>query len=466
MAGSGTAHLRGPESDLVLRVEHMVVEFPSPRGTVHAVSDVSLDVANGETLGIVGESGCGKSTTGRAIMRVPPPTSGHVLLEGVDLSTLKVEEMREARSHLQMIFQDAISSLNPRRRVREVVAEPLVVRWQEEHVRSPLIRAWEHYVPVMLRVWRHRLVRLLAVPIVVTFFAGLIIWVIATAVGNNTASGIRDGGAAATVGNVLMIAALVVAAPLAAMFLVTGGIWLVLTLLMPIAGIPRWIRLRRERKTFMAATEVRVRAVLEDVGIDADAAMDRRPHEFSGGQAQRISIARALILDPKVIICDEPVSALDVSVQAQVLNLLEDLKLKYGISLIFIAHDLAVVKSIADRVMVMYLGKVCEVSSPDDLFARPLHPYTKVLMTSIPVTDPSVDPRQAITISGELPSPVDPPSGCRFRTRCPRATDRCAAEEPVLRELRPGSFAACHHPMDDEDAVRPSATASSATASR
>ena len=178
-----------------------------------------------------------------------------------------------------------------------------------------------------------------------------------------------------------------------------------------------------------------MRQVLEDVGIDPDAALDRRPHEFSGGQAQRISIARALILDPEVIICDEPVSALDVSVQAQVLNLLEDLKAKYGISLIFIAHDLAVVKNIADRVVVMYLGKICEVASPDDLFVRPRHPYTEILMGSIPVTDPSVDPRQATTISGELPSPIDPPSGCRFRTRCPRAEERCAEEEPVLREL-------------------------------
>ena len=152
--------------------------------------------------------------------------------------------------------------------------------------------------------------------------------------------------------------------------------------------------------------------------------MDRRPHEFSGGQAQRISIARALILDPKVIICDEPVSALDVSVQAQVLNLLEDLKVKYGISLIFIAHDLAVVKNIADQVVVMYLGKVCEVGQPDELFARPLHPYTEILMSSIPVTDPSVDPRAAVTIAGEPPSPIAPPSGCRFRTRCPRAAER------------------------------------------
>ena len=188
--------------------------------------------------------------------------------------------------------------------------------------------------------------------------------------------------------------------------------------------------------------------MLNDVGIDADAAMDRRPHEFSGGQAQRISIARALVLDPKVIICDEPVSALDVSVQAQVLNLLEDLKVKYGISLVFIAHDLAVVKNISDNVVVMYLGKICEVAPPDDLFVRPLHPYTEILMSSIPVTDPSVDPRDAITISGELPSPIAPPSGCRFRTRCPRAAEVCAEEEPVLREMGGAQYVACHFPLE------------------
>ena len=204
---------------------------------------------------------------------------------------------------------------------------------------------------------------------------------------------------------------------------------------MPIAGDPALDPdPARAQGQFEAEREAKVREVLNDVGIDADAAMDRRPHEFSGGQAQRISIARALVLDPKVIICDEPVSALDVSVQAQVLNLLEDLKVKYGISLVFIAHDLAVVKNIADRVVVMYLGKICEVAPPDDLFVRPLHPYTEILMSSIPVTDPSVDPRDAITISGELPSPIAPPSGCRFRTRCPRAADVCAADEPVLRE--------------------------------
>jgi oligopeptide/dipeptide ABC transporter ATP-binding protein len=448
MAGTGTAHLRDDQDDLVLRVEHMVVEFPSRRGTVHAVSDVSLDLASRETLGIVGESGCGKSTTGKAIMRVPPPTSGRVLLDGVDLSAIGTDEMRLVRSNLQMIFQDAISSLNPRRRIRDVVAEPLVIRWLEEQPRSWLVRLWGRYVPFMLRLWRHRIVRAVGIPLVVAFFVGLIIWVVSTALGSVDADGVRDGGIGAEIGNVLMIGSMIVAAPFIAVFVVTALVWLVLTLLMPLAAIPRWLRIRRHNKTFRLETDTKVRRVLEDVGIDPDAAMNRRPHEFSGGQAQRISIARALILDPDVIICDEPVSALDVSVQAQVLNLLEDLKEKYGISLVFIAHDLAVVKNIADRIIVMYLGKICEVATPDDLFARPLHPYTEVLMSSIPVIDPSVDPRSAITIGGELPSPIDPPSGCRFRTRCPSATELCAEEEPVLRELRTGQFVACHHPVE------------------
>jgi oligopeptide/dipeptide ABC transporter ATP-binding protein len=300
----------------------------------------------------------------------------------------------------------------------------------------------------MLRIWRHPIIRKVSLPILTTFFAGLIIRVVAVALGDENAEGIRQGGAGETVGNVMMIVALIVAAPFIIMFLVTALIWLVLTIGMPIAGIPRSIRIRRDKKRFWAETEVRVRQVLEDVGIDPDAAMDRRPHEFSGGQAQRISIARALILDPKVIICDEPVSALDVSVQAQVLNLLEDLKLKYGISLIFIAHDLAVVKNISDRVVVMYLGKVCEVGGPDDLFTRPLHPYTEILMSSIPVTDPSVDPRDARTVSGELPSPIAPPSGCRFRTRCPNVGDICAVEEPKLRAMGTGQYVACHFPVE------------------
>ena len=180
MAGSGTSHLRSGAANTVLQVEHLVVEFPSPRGTVHAVSDVSLDLMNRETLGIVGESGCGKSTTGKAIMRVPPPTSGKVLLGGTDLSTLDLEQMRDARGQLQMIFQDAISSLNPRRKVREIVAEPLVIRWLEEQRRSPLVLAWERYVPAMLKIWKNRWIRLLIMPIVVAFFVGLVLWIVAT----------------------------------------------------------------------------------------------------------------------------------------------------------------------------------------------------------------------------------------------------------------------------------------------
>jgi oligopeptide/dipeptide ABC transporter ATP-binding protein len=448
MAGSGTAHLRPGNQPKVLEVEHMVVEFPTSRGKVHAVSDVSLDLVDGETLGIVGESGCGKSTTGKAIMRVPPPTSGHVRLNGIDLSTLATDEMREVRSRLQMIFQDAVSSLNPRRRIREVVAEPLVIRWLESFPRSPVIRAWERFVPAAGRFWRQRWIGRIVGLVLAAFFLGLIVRVVATAFGGDNAEGVPDGGAVETIGTVVMVGALIAAAPFVIAFAITALVWLVLTLAMPIAGIPRSVRIRRDRKRFWAETEGKVRRVLEDVGIDPDAAMDRRPHEFSGGQAQRISIARALILDPKVIICDEPVSALDVSVQAQVLNLLEDLKVKYGISLIFIAHDLAVVKNIADRVVVMYLGKVCEVGPPDDLFLRPLHPYTEILMSSIPVTDPAVDPRSALTVSGELPSPIAPPSGCRFRTRCPRAAEKCAREEPVLRSMAGGQFVACHFPVE------------------
>jgi oligopeptide/dipeptide ABC transporter ATP-binding protein len=448
MAGSGTVHLREGADDLVLQVEHLVVDYPSRRGTVHAVSDVSFDLADRETLGIVGESGCGKSTTGKAIMRIPPPTSGRVLLDEVDLSTLDTQELRRARNQMQMIFQDAISSLNPRRQIREVVGEPLEIRWLESFRRSWWVRAWEAYVPRMLRLWRHPLIRKISLPIATTFFVGLIVWVVATALGEPNADGIRDGGAGEVVGNVLMIAALVAAAPFVVMFLATSLVWLILSLGLPIAGIPRSLRIRRGRKAFERERDEKVREVLTDVGIDADAAMDRRPHEFSGGQAQRISIARALVLDPKVIICDEPVSALDVSVQAQVLNLLEDLKVKYGVSLVFIAHDLAVVKNVSDNVVVMYLGKVCEVAPPDDLFVHPMHPYTEILMSSIPVTDPSVDPREAITITGELPSPIAPPSGCRFRTRCPRAAEVCATDEPILRDMGGAQYVACHFPLE------------------
>ncbi|HEX5613758.1 MAG TPA: oligopeptide/dipeptide ABC transporter ATP-binding protein, partial [Acidimicrobiia bacterium] len=302
MAGSGTAHLR-PSDDALLRAEHLVVEFPLRRGLkVNAVTDVSLDIREGETVGLVGESGCGKSTTGRAIIQMPRPTSGTVTFDGVDITALKGEDLRRIRPKLQMIFQDPISSLNPRRKVEDIVGEGL-------------------------RIWD---------------------------IGDEQ------------------------------------------------------------------SREAKIDEVLDAVGLDPTVARGRRPHQFSGGQCQRISIARAVITEPKVIICDEPVSALDVSVQAQILNLLEEMKERYGLTLVFIAHDLAVVKNVSDRVVVMYLGKVCEVGPPDLLYRQPSHPYTAALLAAIPIPDPSIAPAERPVLGGEIPSPVAPPSGCRFRTRCPR----------------------------------------------
>lgn len=334
MAGTGKAHLR-PADQALLRVEDLVVEFRIGRTglKVNAVSGISFDVLPGETLGIVGESGCGKSTTGRAIMQLPQPTSGSVTFDSRELTTLEKEDMREVRTDVQMIFQDPISSLNPRRKVRDIVMEPLTI----------------------------------------------------------------------------------------------------------------WKRGSKEERAAI------VDKVLEEVGIDPRRAAESLPHQFSGGQCQRISIARSLVLDPRMIICDEPVSALDVSVQAQVINLLEDLKKARGLTLIFIAHDLAVVKNISDRVAVMYLGKFCEIGPSDDLYARPAHPYTKVLLDSIPVPDPHVEVAK-IDVEGEPPSPVNPPAGCRFNPRCPSASDRCRSEEPTMREVEPGHFVACHHPLHGGEA--------------
>lgn len=328
MAGTGKAHLR--DGDKVLSIEDLVVEFKVGRGnTVKAVSGISFDVLRGETLGIVGESGCGKSTTGRAIMQIPPPTSGSIVFEGAELTEMSSNAVREARTRVQMIFQDPVSSLNPRRSVRDSVLEPLEI----------------------------------------------------------------------------------------------------------------WKRGTKEER------EKLVDEILESVGIDPARAAESKPHQFSGGQCQRISVARALVLDPTLIICDEPVSALDVSVQAQVLNLLEVLKEKFGLTLVFIAHDLAVVKNISDRVAVMYLGKLCEVASSDDLYARPSHPYTNVLLDSIPEADPEAD-HFVGKIVGEPPSPVSPPSGCRFHPRCAYATSICTSEEPQLRAMGDGHFVACHHPVE------------------
>jgi peptide/nickel transport system ATP-binding protein len=319
------APLRGREA--LLRVEDLVVEYHLHGNIVHAVSGVSLEVAPGETLGLVGESGCGKSTLGRAVLQLVRPTSGRVLFDGKNLVAMRGEPLRLLRRRMQLIFQDPIASLNPRRRIGDIVAEPLVI-----------------------------------------------------------------------------------------------------------AGIGR------------AERERRVREVLGAVGLDPDLTMGRLPHEFSGGQCQRISIARALVLEPQLLICDEPVSALDVLIRAQILNLLEAMKARYGLTLLFIAHDLAVVKAVSDRVAVMYLGKIVEVGATEALFRAPAHPYTSVLLQAIPLPDPAIVPPENIPV-GEPPSPIAPPSGCRFRTRCPRATELCAAEEPPLRELAPGRFVACHYPL-------------------
>jgi peptide/nickel transport system ATP-binding protein len=312
----------------LLSIVGLNVEYALGRKVLSAVSNVSLGIARGETLGLVGESGCGKSTLGRAVLQLRPPTSGKVRFDGVELTTLDAESMRRMRRRLQLIFQDPIASLNPRRCVGDIIAEPLVI------------------------------------------------------------AGVRD-------------------------------------------------KAERDR---------RVRDVMTAVGLDPDAAVGRLPHEFSGGQCQRISIARALILEPEFVVCDEPVSALDVSIRAQILNLLEEMKRRYGLTLLFIAHDLAVVKAVSDRIAVMYLGKLCEVSETGQLFRRPAHPYTALLLEAIPVPDPQVKPATNVAI-GEPPSPLDPPSGCRFRTRCPRADQLCAAQVPELREVAAGQFAACHHPL-------------------
>jgi peptide/nickel transport system ATP-binding protein len=317
-----------PEPTPLLEVRDLYVEFKKSGRTVSAVAGLNFDLYQGETLGLVGESGCGKSTTGRALMRIVEPTKGSVKLDGVDTTKLKSAELRRARTDMQMIFQDPISSLNPRRRVRDIIGEPI-------------------------DYWK-------------------------TAKGPD-----------------------------------------------------------RDRLVWN---------LLQRVGIDPEVYGNRFARQFSGGQCQRISIARALAMRPRVLICDEIVSSLDVSIQAQILNLLEDLKQEYNLSLLFIAHDLAVVKNVSDRVAVMYLGKLCEIGPSEDLYRESAHPYTKFLLSAALEADPDSPPSPEV-LAGEPPSPLNPPSGCRFRTRCPYATDRCATEEPQMRDVAPGHQVACHFPL-------------------
>ncbi len=314
-----------------LNAEHVSVRFGESRGrgALTAVSDVSFTVQQGETLGLVGESGCGKSSLARAIMQLPPPTAGQVRLDGIDLTSLTGQALRQARSRMHLIFQDPISSLNPRRSIASIVAEPAVV----------------------------------------------------------------------------------------------------------------WGRASGERLRELVDQN------LEAVGLDPADTRDRRPRQFSGGQCQRVCIARALIMEPDLIICDEPVSALDVSIQAQILNLLDRLRRQRGLTLIFISHDLAVVKNVSDTIAVMYLGRICEVADSDTLYRRPAHPYTRALIDSIPVLDARLRNDKRAPLSGELPSAARPPSGCRFRTRCPRAEAVCAVQEPDLLPVATGHSVACHFPL-------------------
>ncbi|MEQ8439182.1 MAG: dipeptide ABC transporter ATP-binding protein [Ilumatobacter fluminis] len=451
MAGSGDAHLRRDSSRVALSVDDITVEFPihGTHDRVRALSGVSFDVLENEVLGIVGESGCGKSTAGRTVAGIWRPSSGTVSLRGEDVTALRIGD--ERRAHLEMVFQDPIGSLNPRRTIGESLIDPLEIQWRSRFDRSAPSR-WAS------RLWTSTVRSLTTRSVVAAAKVGLGLLVGALLVQLLLGYDMSDGSPTVPV-IVAAVVGIVLAAPLVAGGLLAAVLWSALAVVGAMVEAVTALTRRTQLSTFRSEAEQRARTALLEVGIDPDQTLHKRPHEFSGGQAQRICIARSLVREPSVLICDEPVSALDVSVQAQVLNVLHDLTERRDLALVLIAHDLAVVKAMSDRIAVMYLGKICEVGTPDEVFEQPRHPYTRMLLDAIPLPDPSVVVGDEVHELGELPSPVNPPSGCRFRTRCERATTLCAEVEPTIEPTSEQSFVACHHPIDTEPrTVAPSVT--------
>jgi peptide/nickel transport system ATP-binding protein len=402
----------GPTGEPLLRLVGIKKYFPVTRGiliqrrvgNVHAVDGVDLEVHLGETLGLVGETGCGKSTTGRVITKLLDPSEGEVWFAGRNITGHSKRQMQALRREVSMIFQDPYASLNPRKTVGTIIGEPMQIHG---------IQGQGRFDPPFEKVarWGGRLALLLAF---LSWFLGLV-------------SPIDPP-------RVLSVAFLALAA-----VLFVGG---------------RLVA-RPTRKGWNAAVKKEVQRLMELVGLNPEH-YNRFPHEFSGGQRQRIGVARALALRPRLIVCDEPVSALDVSIQAQILNLLEDLQEEFNLTYVFIAHDLSVVKHMSDRVAVMYLGRIVEMAPGDTLYENPKHPYTGALLSAVPIPDPTLAAaRRRIILEGDVPSPIDPPSGCRFHPRCPRAQfPVCREDDPALTPHHQGQLAACHFPLEDRAVVQ------------
>jgi oligopeptide/dipeptide ABC transporter ATP-binding protein len=439
---------------------------------VKAVDGVTLDIYPGETLGLVGESGCGKSTLGRAILRLTEPTSGQVLYHGQDLAHLSENEMREQRKHLQMIFQDPYASLNPRMTVGQIIGEPIETFHADLSAeQSP---TWLKVIGIVLGLcaggfigfkylmrysvpyfsslqqsiggWVGSLVGALvfllvtAVGLAISLAAFYLVYFLAVRRTLRITMGLIFGA-------VGWVGAGVINRLLAARNIDIGEDLLLLRFLMgALLFVVGWLlayKIRPSLHTFGGKIDQRVQQLMETVGLNKRF-LRRYPHEFSGGQRQRIGIARALAVDPDFIVADEPISALDVSIQAQIMNLMEKLQRAKNLTYLFISHDLRAIRHVSDRVAVMYLGKLVEVADAKIIYDEPLMPYTKALISAVPVPDPAVEAtRQRIVLEGDVPSPINPPSGCRFHTRCPYAIEACKEVVPPLAEIKPNHFAAC-----------------------